>query len=424
MRRILGVNFGAEVLDAEIADTARFGTVKTVKSEKVTLPAGREERAAVIAETLNRWKKEYSLQAAVVGIPLQRFSCQIIDMPAMKKNDLKKALLFELEKYLPLPVDEYFFDFIAQPGEKGMSKVLVFSVKKDLAGEITDIMRAAGIEVLSIRCSAMTALCSLFEMTGGKKVSGLFVHSVDGAYEIAGIRNSIPVFLKGFPKNIDLVRELERLTVLYPGGVYFVGNIDGRTAEKFKGGKYQAPVPGALLRHMGKKTCLDLDFLPQDLVKKERDLYPYLAGGLAAAALTLFFLTGTVAYYKEWNLLRAIEARRSAVKTRAAAVFESRKKLNTLEGDRKVLRNFRGRSNAAVRVLRDLSEALPKDAWLISLSIDDKGKVEIEGFTKRTASVIAALEKSNVFRNVAFSAPIISREGEERFALKMEVEGL
>ncbi len=73
--------------------------------------------------------------------------------------------------------------------------------------------------------------------------------------------------------------------------------------------------------------------------------------------------------------------------------------------------------------MSELSEVLPKDSWLINIAVDDKGKVEIEGFTRKTSSVIAALEKSKAFKNVAFSAPILARDGEERFALTMEVEG-
>ena len=47
----------------------------------------------------------------------------------------------------------------------------------------------------------------------------------------------------------------------------------------------------------------------------------------------------------------------------------------------------------------------------------------MEGFSPMTADLIVALEKSKAFKNIAFSAPIISKDKVERFALKMEAGG-
>jgi hypothetical protein len=66
---------------------------------------------------------------------------------------------------------------------------------------------------------------------------------------------------------------------------------------------------------------------------------------------------------------------------------------------------------------------LPKDAWLVSFSADEKGKVEVEGFTKKTSDLVIAIEKSRAIRNVSFSSPIVAKDGEERFSLKLEVDG-
>jgi hypothetical protein len=111
------------------------------------------------------------------------------------------------------------------------------------------------------------------------------------------------------------------------------------------------------------------------------------------------------------------------MRAKEAGVIEQRKKLESLQSDGRVLLDFLGRSNAAIRALRVLSEVLPKDAWLVSFSADEKGKVEIEGFTKRTSDLVMAIEKSGAIRNVSFSSPIVAKDGEERFSLKLEVGG-
>ena len=396
---------------------------KTVKSESIVLPAGKEARADALSGALARWKKEFGPEGAVIGLPLQRFSHQVVEMPAMKRDDLKKALMFELEKYLPLPVDEYLFDFVTGPVEAGRMKVLVVAIRKEVVREATNTVSAAGIPVSSVRCSAMIALRSLLDLSGQKSVSGLFVHASAAGYEVAGMKNSCPLYLKAFPKDADLSRELDRLAALYPGRVYFLGNVGQAAGERSGAVKFPSVPPGALAFSAGRKHELLLEFLPEDLARAAADPYPWLIGGLAAASLVVFLLTGATSYFKEWNALRKVEAKRAAVHARAAGLIAERKKLDVLRTDGKMLRDFRGKSNLAIRAMSELSEVLPKEAWLINLSVDDKGKVEIEGFTAKTSAVVAALEKSKVFTNVAFSAPILAREGEERFALSMEVGG-
>jgi hypothetical protein len=422
VRRILGVSIGPDLLGMELVESG-LTAKRTVKTENLALPAAKEERDLLIASSLARWKKEYSPDGAVIGLPLQRFSHQVIDMPAMKRNDLKKALLFELEKYLPLPVDEYLFDFMALPGEPGRAKVLVLSIRREVVRESTSMAAAAGIGVLSVRCNTLASFRGLLDTAGEKNVSGLFVHATGEGYEISGIKNSCPVYLKGFSKNTDMVRELERLAVLYPGPVYLMGDADQAVTEKFRVRKFQPSVPRALALSAVQKHPLSLDFVPEGLAKTAVDPYPYLIGGLAAASLGVFLLTGATVYYKEWRTLKDVQAKNSAISARAAGVLAERKKLDALRRDRKTLGDFRSGSNVAIKVLSELSEILPKDAWLINIAVDDRGKVEIEGFTGKTSSVISALEKSKAFKNVAFSAPILARDGEERFALRMEVEG-
>lgn len=421
MRRILGVSFGQDLLGAEIIEYGLFAK-KTVKSENFALPETAGERDLFIAGALEKWKKEHAPDGAVIGLPLQRFSHQVVDMPAMKRSDVKKALLFELEKHLPLPVDEYLFDFFILPGEPGRTKVLVLSVKREVVRRMTDMAAAAGIAVTSVRCNTLSALWSMLDMAG-KNVNGLFVIGTGDGYEISGIKGSSPLYLKSFAKNADLAREIERLVVLYPGGVYFMGDVDAATVERFRGEKFAFPVARALALSALRKNSLNLDFLPEGLTRTGADPYPYLIGGLAAASLAIFLLTGVTVYYKEWSTLKAVEAKGGAIRARAAGVLAERKKLDALRNNRDALRDFLGKSNVAIKAISELSEVLPKDSWLINIAVDDKGKVEIEGFTRKTSSVIAALEKSKAFKNVAFSAPILARDGEERFALTMEVEG-
>jgi Tfp pilus assembly protein PilN len=149
--------------------------------------------------------------------------------------------------------------------------------------------------------------------------------------------------------------------------------------------------------------------------------YPQAVAGLVGFALIFYLLTGLLIFYKDYTALKDVEEKRAAIRSRASGMLEAKKKLDLLSGDHQALSGFLGRSTMAARVMSSLSTVLPKEAWLISLTVDDKGAIEIEGFTNRTAALIMALEKSRKFRNVSYTAPIITKDGEERFALKLEV---
>jgi hypothetical protein len=422
VRRILGVSLENGRVSGAVADSG-LRRAKIVELEEVALPVEAGEREEYIIGTLRRWKREYAPRGVAIGLPLKNFSHQMIEMPIMKRPDMMRALHFELEKYLPVAVDEYIFDFVSMPREKGRTTVLVFSIKKEIVNKIVGYAREAEMEVLSIRASTAVSLSSLMDVANEKNISGLFVNITGSACEVVGMKNSLPVYVKGFPIGEDMTEEIERLSVLYPGEIYFMGNAEPSTVGKFEGRKLEMATANTLALSEVKKMRYRLNFLPPELVGHKPDPYPFVIGGFAAATLLLYLLTGMVGYYKDWRTLRSIEAKRATMRAKEARVIEQRKKLESLQSDGRVLLDFLGRSNAAIRALRVLSEVLPKDAWLVSFSADEKGKVEIEGFTKRTSDLVMAIEKSGAIRNVSFSSPIVAKDGEERFSLKLEVGG-
>ena len=420
MPRLLGVDIDARKVRISAADL-RLRTARHLKSGEVSLPDGKEQRAAALTEVLQQWKKDVAAEGVVIGLPLHYFSCRLIDMPLMGREDLRRGLAFELEKHLPLPVEEYGFDFLMARGQNGV-RTLVFSIKKDTAGAVMKAVTEAGLELVSLRCRTMDVLSSMREVAGEKHMKGVFINATDDAYEMACIEDSGVVFAKSMPRTADLAEELEDAVRDYPGKVYASGDIDQRTAEQFAAHKAQISPSFALLTAYAKKTKLGLEFLPRELMKPKKDYYPYAIGGCAAAAVLFFLLTGFVTYFKDARTLRSIESQINEIKTKASGVIEARKKLDALRDDRRVLVDFQNSSNRAIKALKDLSGTVPDGAWIINLSLDDKGAIEMEGFAKKTSDLVMALEKSGLFKSISFAAPIISREGEERFSLKLEVK--
>jgi Tfp pilus assembly protein PilN len=94
----------------------------------------------------------------------------------------------------------------------------------------------------------------------------------------------------------------------------------------------------------------------------------------------LYFLTGVITYYKDRRASERIEARIATLKSKASGIIETQRKMDRMQSELKTLVDFQNRSNRPIRIVSTLSKALPLNAWLINLSIDDKGRVELEGF--------------------------------------------
>lgn len=422
MSRILGFEIGEEAVRGAIAE-ARLGFSRHLKSVEIPVPLEGAERRKSIVEALALWKTQFSPDRVVIGLPLRLFSWRHVEMPPMKRSDFRRALAFELEKYLPLPVDEYAYDFlVVREKEKRdrKTKVLVLSIRKDAVQETVKIVREAGMEPSAVRCSTFSILFGVLDTAGIRGGQGTFVRAAEGGHEIAVFRDGSPVVLKGTAGS-DLAAEIAEVSAAHPGTLYIAGVADQSLVERSGGRRLHIDEAAMIALSGVKRSPLFLNFLPPEMMKPKRDYYPFLIGGVAVASVVLFLLTGFVSYFKDRRALDGVEAEISAIKERSSGVIDARKRLDHVLDDRRIVIDFQNKSNHAIRAMSELSSVLPKDAWLLSLSIDEKGRVEIEGFAKRTSEVLIALEKSKVFSNLAFSAPIISREGKERFAIRMEV---
>jgi hypothetical protein len=91
-----------------------------------------------------------------------------------------------------------------------------------------------------------------------------------------------------------------------------------------------------------------------------------------------------------------------------------------LERKRKLLGTITGIEASAVRplpVLRDLTDLLPSDTWLTTLSLDSKG-VELTGQAAAASALIPLLENSPRLERVEFSSPVTRGRDKEQFRIR------
>jgi Tfp pilus assembly protein PilN len=424
MRKVTGVSLDAKTVQISVVERM-MGTERPVKSDLRQLPEDTEKRPLFVKDSFEYVATEYHPDGIVLSLAADLFMFHFPELPLVKKSEIRDALPYELEKYLPLPVDEYIFDYAILSQGPDRTKLLAVSVKREQLKSLLDIVSGLGMNIIAVRCSVIEAFKEFIMDVKVRNIQGIFINCMDSAFEIVGFRDSMPVLCRTLRNDRDLVRETEALLPLFPDGVFITGKTDALIAEKLNARTVPLSLAYVIASNAEKRHSLSLNFLPPELRRKKTDYYPYLLGGTAAATLLLFFLTAPLSYYKAQKTLGSIEERIQTIKKQASGIIELKRNLESVQTDRKFLAEIKIKSNIPQKVIRALSDMLPKNTWLTSLSVDDKGRIEMEGFTKKASELVLLLENSGFFKNVYLSEPINIREGEdEKFSIKMEAAGI
>jgi Tfp pilus assembly protein PilN len=159
------------------------------------------------------------------------------------------------------------------------------------------------------------------------------------------------------------------------------------------------------------------NLLPDELRPRP---FPWPLAATAALALLTIAIGAAipaVAFVKERRTLATLERNigRLAPKVQnaerlAAELDRARRELATLRG-------FEEQGLHPLPVLRELTDTMPADAWLTSLSVDRNG-LELGGFANAAAQLIPLLEASPALERVEFTSPVTKGRDREQFRLR------
>jgi general secretion pathway protein L len=150
-------------------------------------------------------------------------------------------------------------------------------------------------------------------------------------------------------------------------------------------------------------------------LRVERSLMPFAA---TAAALAVVLIM-TPLLVKQYVLMSADAVMTSlAGPAREAATL--RQTLDSATRGVDLLKEERKRNTSVVSVLAAVTEALPDDTYLTSLSIRG-GKLTMSGLSSSAASLIGVLAKTPWFAGPAFDAPVVQNEQNDRESFTLSV---
>ena len=391
-------------------------------------------------------------RAASLALARSVVSVKQIELPPVA-GDTREMVGFELERHLPFPAEDAPFDFVTLPAEPAVDKsaapagqrVLITAADRRTVDAALRLAEETRLRPLSLTVAAHN-LPLLARTRRGRRVA--WVHRAGEATDLLLLHGETLVLSRSLPAADDAsvaeeiqgslatVRWRECSAVWVSGdGEAPAGPTSGPLTSL--GAPVVAPPWTAVARqrleglppeHQGAlqlaiavlsgRGARPLELLPATFRPRRLTRPQAITVGMAAATVLLGILALLAPGWREQRHLSRLNTEIARLEP---TVKEADRVLRELERKRKLIATAEGVEAAAIRplpVLRDLTELLPSDAWLTTVSLDPKG-VELTGAASAASTLIPLLENSPRLERVEFSSPVTrSRDNKEQFRIR------
>jgi len=142
---------------------------------------------------------------------------------------------------------------------------------------------------------------------------------------------------------------------------------------------------------------------------------------LAGAAIVLALAVILAAYLRGASVADELSTELDAASNRAAVVHRLAHQISDVQSQIEFPLAEK-RAPFLLRILSEVTRELPDGTWLTEFELDS-GKVHIQGFSKSASDVVGDIDRSPLFANAQFMAPLQSAQnGNERFDLSFDVK--
>jgi general secretion pathway protein L len=361
---------------------------------------------------------------------------------------------FELERHLPFAAEEASYDFALLPpdgaGERpagGEQRVLIAAADRRVVDLALRLAEEARLRPLSLTVAAHN-LPTLAHLPRDGHVA--WVHRAEGGTDLLLLHGDSLLLSRSLPVTDDAIiaEELRRSFVavrwrgcdaVWVSGDAADASAAGPLAEL--GAALTQPawtsravqqIDGLPEEHRGAlqlavavaagRSLRPLELLPTAVRPRRLTRAQTFTVGLAAATAVLGIIALLAPGYREQRHLNRINAEIDRIDPEVKSVDRV---LRDLERKRKLIATVDGVEAAGIRplpVLRELTEILPNDAWLTTVSLDNKG-VELTGAASAASALIPLLENSPRLERVEFSSPVTrGRDNREQFRIRASWE--
>lgn len=445
-----------------------FRKIMLADSEIHSLPSEgqKEEREGQILNLINKFISKHRLhkEKTSISVPREKSVVRFIKLPIATKENLRKVIEYEVPKYTPFEREEVYFDCQILKEEKDWLHLYAVFIKKTEVDPYLSLLKKIGIDPISIQISSVGAL-NLFHYHEGAKEDEISVllDVTESFFEMDLIQGkewqeSFYLPLSGEKGESRIWNTFERSVVKqdsFSKSTFFVHGLDMgenllnalKKNDRIKGvslaplhrteaEREGLPAPHKIYAAIGLplkgliKTQVDLNLLPFEMRRKVRELGRPLSTLLTFVALFLALTWGAGVYYRYSRELNTLNAEIKKRKPEVEAVEKLQKQKEELGKEISELLKIRSEETSKIEILRELTQILPNTVWIWSFKYNGK-EIEVSGFADSASDLIPLLDKSPLFENVEFLAPVTKErqmrldgdKEKERFRIKAKIEG-
>lgn len=222
-RHVVGLDIGTSgVRAAEL--TLGKGATTLERFGQVALPPGAVrdgevvDSDAVAGAIKQLWAQaKFSSKKVVVGVANQKVVVRQVDLPWMPLAELRKSLAFQVQDYIPMPVEHAILDFhpleeFTNDSGDRMLRVLLVAAARDMVDSALLAVQKAGLQPAMVDLTSFAVLRSLYTPSAlgsveaealvdvGASVTNIVVHQ-------GGVPRFVRILLMGGADITDAVAE-------------------------------------------------------------------------------------------------------------------------------------------------------------------------------------------------------------------------
>lgn len=179
--------------------------------------------------------KKLNTKYVVASLPEEQSFLQVIQMPKMTEEELKTAVPFEAENYIPMPIDQVYLDFeaINTLEDSDHSDVLVVATPKQIVDSYVSCIKSAGLVPVAFEVESESIMRAVIK--NKKSQSPLFVIDIGDrntgfiifAEQSIRFTNSVPISAQQLSQNDSerfkqqLINEVEKCINFYKSHVNY-----------------------------------------------------------------------------------------------------------------------------------------------------------------------------------------------------------
>ena len=101
----------------------------------------------------------------VASLPEEKSFIQVIEMPKMREEELKSAVIFESENYIPLPIQDVYLDFQVIPSltPENHFDILIAAMPKEIVDAYVSSLKKAGLFPLALEIESLAIARALMK---------------------------------------------------------------------------------------------------------------------------------------------------------------------------------------------------------------------------------------------------------------------